>query len=155
MRKGRAEVDKLRAECDAGIAEAMSKTQQAEASRDSLNQALTSQLKTKERQAAKAENRRVAIEQELNNVRGQLNARGQLIPGERDQLHIIHVQWGQSLPVRLGSVIDKCYTYHWQNRPIPVTVGFFNNQDSLRDVGRLGIATQETSNIMASKTIYF
>ncbi|KAI8681752.1 hypothetical protein NCS55_00428200 [Fusarium keratoplasticum] len=168
LEKQRAEVDKLRAECDAKIAEAMSKAQQAEASRDSLNQTLTSQLKTKERQAAEAENRRVVIEQELNNVRGQLQtrtaerddnardrdnvkmrlesttnelnvARSQLIPGERDQLHIFHVQWGQSLPAQLGGVVDKCYSYHSQNRPIPITVEFFNNQDSLRGTQKLAI----------------
>ncbi|KAL2689450.1 hypothetical protein Neosp_003504 [[Neocosmospora] mangrovei] len=168
LEKQRAEVDKLRAECDAKIAEVMSKTQQAEASRDSLNQTLTSQLKTKERQASESENRRVVIEQELSNVRGQLQtrtaerddnardrdtikmklesttndlnvAKGQLIPNERDDLHIFHIQWGQTLPVMLGSVINKCYTYHSQKRAIPVTVEFFNNEDSLRGTSKLAV----------------
>ncbi|KAM0424831.1 hypothetical protein ACHAPT_009887 [Fusarium lateritium] len=168
LEQQRAEVDKLRAECDAKIAEAMSKAQQAEASRDNLNQTLTNQLKTKERQASEAENRRVTMEQEFNNVKGQLQTRtserddnarerdtvkmrlestvnelnttkGQLIPGEREQLHIFHVSWGQTLPVMLGGVIDKCYTLHSQGKPVPINLQFFNNQDSLSGTSKLAL----------------
>ncbi|KAF7554228.1 hypothetical protein G7Z17_g3072 [Cylindrodendrum hubeiense] len=152
LEKQRAEVNKLRAECDAKISEAMAKTQLAEASRDDLNNVLTSKLQAKDDAVRESQNAKVALEQQLTDVKGQLQtrtveknesikerdtmkqnwlstssqldaAKGQLIPGEREKLHIFDVCYGQTWG--LDGVKAKCYTAYDQGQSILINNDFF------------------------------
>ncbi|KAF4442962.1 hypothetical protein F53441_11606 [Fusarium austroafricanum] len=114
LEQQRAEVTKIRNECDNKISDAVSKAQKAEASREELNRKLASQIEEGQRLSTAAEKARLVAEEQLTEIRGKFQTRTverdeaerQLIPGEREQLHIFYINYAGTpihVPVQ-GSV---------------------------------------------------